>query len=308
MEQPLVLGVDVGGSSIRAAVFDADLAELGAATVSSPRGPAVLDGITAAARQAIDAAGTGARLAAAGVAMLGLLDLAQGRCLRSVNLDATDLPVTGPLADRLGVPVVLGHDVRSAAEAERRLGAPDLEDPVVVVIGTGVAATSYVRGEPVAGVSGQAGELGHLVVRPGGPACGCGRRGCLEAVASAAAIRRAYAERTGADVPGALDVLERCATDPVAAAVWDDACAALADGLLAACALLAPGAFVLGGGLGEAGAALRDPVARHLAARAGVLPVPPVRSAVLGGRAGLLGAALSALDRLGLPTPPGPAT
>jgi glucokinase len=124
-------------------------------------------------------------------------------------------------------------------------------------------------------------------------------------VASAGAIRRAYVERTDEDVPGALDVLERRATDPVAAEVWDEACSALADGLLAACALLAPGAIVLGGGLGEAGAALRDPVERHLTARAGVLAVPPVHSAVLGGRAGLLGAALLALDHLGLATPAG---
>jgi glucokinase len=293
-EPPCVVGVDVGGSSIRAAVFDADLVERGTATRPSPRGPAVLDAIVEAATEAL----AGARPAAVGVAMVGLLDEESGRCLRAVNLDVSDLPVTAPLAARLGAPVVLGHDVRSAAEAELRLGAPHLVDPVVVVIGTGVAATSFVRGRAVDGVSGQAGELGHLVVRPGGPACACGQRGCLEAVASAGAIRRAYAERSGEDVPGALDVLQRCATDPVAAEVWDEACAALADGLLAACALLAPGAFVLGGGLGEAGPALRDPVARHLAARAGVLPVPPVHGAVLGARAGVLGAALRAVDHV----------
>ena len=97
------------------------------------------------------------------------------------------------------------------------------EDPFVVIIGTGVAAVTFVRGEAVRGVSGQAGEFGHIVVRPGGPLCRCGQHGCLEAVASAEAIVRAYEERTGSQVDGAHVVRERLATDPVAAEVWAEA-------------------------------------------------------------------------------------
>jgi len=306
-EHPVVLAFDVGGTSIKAAAFDAafdgsDPSSLGEPVAetrrTSPRGPAVLDAIADAAEEltsSLDADQRG-RVAAAGVAMLGLVDTRRGRVRHSVNLDLHDLDVVTPLTERLGVPVALGHDVQAAGVAEYRVGSLEVADPFVVVIGTGIAAVSFVDGRPLTGSGGQAGEFGHVIVRPGGRECACGAHGCLETVASAGAIVRIYEERSGTPVAGASDVLARTGSDPVAAEVWDEAASALADGLLTVCALLAPGAIVLGGGLGESGAALTGPVQAHLKERIHVGVAPPVLSATLGSRAGVIGAALLALD------------
>ena len=236
---------------------------------------------------------------AVGLALPGIVDSERGVSVYAANLDLRDEPLAEPVSRRLGLPVRLGHDVTVAAEAERRSGAArDVVDPIVVVIGTGIAAVSYVHGRRVVGTSGQAGELGHVVVRPDGPLCGCGARGCLEAVASAAAVARAYRERSGRDISGAREVVALLGRDADADAVWQEATSALADGLLMAVAVLAPGAIVLGGGLAEAGAALVDPVTAWMKERATALTVPPLLTATLGSRAGVVGAGLIAFDEV----------
>jgi glucokinase len=151
----------------------------------------------------------------------------------------------------------------------------------------------------VRGGSGQAGELGHVVVRPGGPPCACGQRGCLEAISSARAIADAYVARSGRPVDGAMEVCARLGSDPVAQEVWQDAVEALADALLIVHALLAPSRIVLGGGLAGAGEALLAPVRSRLERAGGLEPAAPVVAAQLGSRAGVIGAALAALDGAG---------
>jgi glucokinase len=297
VHDPVVLAFDVGGTSVKAAALDSGLTTLAESRLPSRRGPAILDVVVAAAEELMGALGPDhrSRVAAAGLAMPGLIDRDRGRCIKSVNLAVTDLDVAGPISARLGVPVRVDHDVAAAGEAVRRT-ATDADDPFVVVIGTGIAAVAFVRGQAVRGVSGQAGELGHVIVRPGGPPCGCGARGCLEAIAGAGAIVRAYEQRTATSIAGAHVVVERRLTDPVAAEIWDDAVSALADALIDVCALLAPGAVLLAGGLAEAGDALTEPLVALMKERSCIATVPPVRLAGLGSRAGLTGAAHLALD------------
>ncbi len=297
-----VLAFDVGGTTVKAELVDDDLTVLARASGPTPRGSELVDGLATVGRSLVELLpeDTPRTVRAAGVVVPGIVDAGRGVSVYAANLGLRETPLAAPLAARLGVPVALGHDVRAAAAAERRRGAArGLDDPVVVVVGTGIAAVSYVHGHPVTGVSGQAGELGHVPVRPGGPPCGCGMRGCLESVASASAVSRAYAEATGRPVDGAHDVFARLGSDPVARRVWNDAAEALADGLLMVTALLAPGAFVLGGGLAEAGPALVDPVGAHMRRASAALTPPPVLTARLGSRAGVVGAALTALDTLG---------
>jgi glucokinase len=298
---PAVLAFDVGGTTIKGEVLTDDLEVWAVDRVATPRGPAVVDAV-AALGESLLAGLTPERRAAvrcAGVAVPGIVDLVTGTSVYAANLGWRELPVTEPLSRRWGLPVTLGHDVTVAAEAERRTGAAaDVDDPFVVVIGTGIAAVSYVHGQRVRGVSGQAGELGHVVVRPGGPLCGCGAHGCLEAVASAAAVCRSYREAGGGDVPGAREVVERLGADPVADRVWAEATSALGDALLGVAALLAPGAVVLGGGLSEAGPRLLDPVAAWMTQHSVAVNVPPLRLAALGSRAGVVGAALAARDEV----------
>ncbi len=296
---PAVLAFDVGGTTVKAEVLGPDLDSWALGATRTPRGPALVDAVVGLAENLLDGLTPERRqtVSAVGLALPGIVDSTRGVSVYAANLGLRDEPLAGPVTQRLGLPVRLGHDVTVAAEAERRSGAArDVVDPLVVVIGTGIAAVSYVHGQRVAGTSGQAGELGHVVVRPGGPVCGCGARGCLEAVASAAAVARAYGERTGHEVAGAHEVVALLGRDRDADEVWAAATSALADGLLMATALLAPGAIVLGGGLAEAGSALVDPVTAWMKERATAVTVPQLLTAALGTRAGVVGAGLIALD------------
>jgi glucokinase len=161
---------------------------------------------------------------------------------------------------------------------------------VLVTLGTGVGAAVVLDEKPVVGAHGTAGELGHLVVRPDGPLCACGARGCVESMASAGAIERRYGR--GQD---AREVIERAAAaDPRASEVWEDALDALAAGLVAAVVLFDPELLVVGGGLAAAGATLFEPLERGVADRLTFVPAPPVVPAALGPEAGCHGAALLA--------------
>jgi glucokinase len=296
---PAVLAVDLGGTGVKAEVVAADLTVLAAGRRPTPRGggDAVLAEVVDLGRELLDGLPVSRRPQRVGLAVPGVVDAVAGIGRMSVNLGWRDAPVARTVGAGLGLPVVLAHDVTVAGLAEHRIGAGrGVDDLVVVVVGTGVAAAVVAAGRPLTGGLGQAGELGHVVVRPGGPACGCGRRGCVEAVASAASIARRYTELSGTPVGGALAVRQRLGSDPVADAVWAEAVDGLADGLLTALALLGPSRVVVGGGLADAGEALLTPLRAALAARATVEHVPEVVPAALGARAGLVGAALAAQD------------
>ncbi|WP_243744863.1 ROK family protein [Streptomyces hainanensis] len=239
--------------------------------------------------------------AAVGVGLPGAVDEAAGVAVYSANLGWRDVPIRRLLTERLGgaVPVALGHDLRVAALAEGRLGAgAGVDRFLLVALGTGIATALSIDGRTEPGAHGRAGELGHVVVRPGGTLCGCGRRGCLEAVASAAAVGRAWAAAAG--VPG-LDAADAAravvAGDPRAVDVWARAVDALADGMMAAVSLLDPRTLIVGGGLAEAGETLLTPLRAALAARAAPFHhLPEVVPAALGDAAGCLGAGLLAWD------------
>ena len=287
-----VLAVDVGGTTIKAEVTSADGEVIARGHRPTPRGHAARDAVADLGRQLTARVPVGS----AGVVIPGIVDLMAGTGRFSANVGWRDLPFVGPLAEAWGVPVHVGHDVSAAGLAEHAQGAGQgVRDLAFVAIGTGISAALIAGGRLLAGNgTAQPGELGHVVVRPGGPECGCGNRGCLEAVASAAAIVRAYAEVAGERPDGALAVFAAAARDPRARAVIDDAARALADGLATLTALTAPQRIVLGGGLAGAGPALVEPVAAALAHRVRVQPVPQLVTARFGARAGLAGAALLA--------------
>jgi glucokinase len=302
-----VVALDVGGTTIKGGVCDRDAAVVHRArrgTAARDGTAAVVDGIAAFADEL---AADGRRrfgpdgVAGIGLAIPGLVDEERGIALMAVNLPWRDLALADTVAERTGLPVVLRHDVRAAAAAEAELGAGrGAGDFLFVAVGTGIGAAIVVGGEPYAGAHGRAGELGHTVVEPDGPPCECGGRGHVEAIASAAAIERAYADAGGADGASAREVAALAgANDPTARAVWDRAVAALAAGLASAAAVLDPALVVVGGGLADAGAALFEPLAAAVAQRVQVGAPPPVVPATLGAEAGCRGAALLAWRALG---------
>lgn len=292
-----VLAVDVGGTTIKAELVAGDRV-VAREQRPTPHGGAAVDAIADLGSELL-ASRDGQAVARAGVVLPGVVDRHQGVGVFSANIGWREAPVGGQLTDRWGVPVVVDHDVTAAGWVEWRRGAGrGVDDLAFVAVGTGISTALLADGRLLRGGSGQAGELGHIVVRPDGPACGCGARGCIESVASAASIVREYGARSGRrEVAGAADVLARAGDDPVAAEVVADAIDALADGLAALVQLLAPKRIVLGGGLGEAGVAVLGPLGDALGQRCRVIAAPELVPARFGARAGVVAAAW--LARLG---------
>jgi glucokinase len=294
----VVAALDVGGTMIKAGLVARDgtvyYAERHSTAVR--RGPeALVESILSVAEELARRPG----VRAVGLGVPGIVDSVAGVAHFAANLGWTDVPFTALLRERLGMPAVLGHDVRNGALAEARLGAgAGMPSVYFVAIGTGVAGGQVTGGTVDDGASGQAGEIGHVVVRPRGPRCGCGNRGCLEAVASASRIAAAYRRRSR-QRGNAADVARLVAEgDPIAGAVWREAIAALADALAIQVVLNDPGCIVIGGGLSLAGPTLFEPLRAALPSRLTFRAAPPVVPAQLGDRAGMVGAALRTWDQL----------
>nr|WP_275424875.1 ROK family protein [Streptomyces sp. SID13726] len=299
-----VIALDVGGTGMKAALVGAggELLHRARRATGRERGPdAVVDGILdfAAELRAYGVQHLGAPAAAAGVAVPGIVDEEHGVAAYSANLGWRDLPLRDLLTARLdGAPVALGHDVRTGGLAEGRIGAGRGTDRFLFVpLGTGIAGAIGIGGRVEAGAHGFAGEIGHIVVRPGGTPCPCGQRGCLERYASAAAVSQAWADATGdpgADAAACAKAVE--AADPRAQEVWQHAVAALADGLVTALTLLDPRTLIIGGGLAEAGETLFTPLRNAVRQRITFQKQPTIVPAALGDTAGCLGAGLLAWD------------
>ncbi|MER7110237.1 ROK family protein [Streptomyces sp. NPDC000229] len=301
-----VIALDVGGTGMKAALVGADGALLYEArrATGRERGPdAVVETILGFAAE-LHAHGReryGTDAVAAGVAVPGIVDPDRGLAVYAANLGWRDVPLRALLAQRLGgLPVALGHDVRTGGLAEGRVGAGRGADRFLFVpLGTGIAGAIGIGGAIEAGAHGYAGEIGHIVVRPGGPACGCGQRGCLETLASASAVSRAWAAASGDPEADAADCAKAVESgDGRAVRVWRDAVAALADGLVTALTLLDPRTLIIGGGLAEAGETLFTPLRAAVEERVTFQKLPAIVPAALGDTAGCLGAGLLAWDLL----------
>ncbi|MEV0484113.1 ROK family protein [Streptomyces sp. NPDC050508] len=301
-----VIALDVGGTGMKAALVGAggELLHRARRATGRERGPdAVVEHILdfAAELRAYGEEHYGEPASAAGVAVPGIVDAERGIAAYSANLGWRDVPLRDLLAARLGgVPVALGHDVRTGGLAEGRIGAGKGADRFLFVpLGTGIAGAIGIDGRVEAGAHGFAGEIGHIVVRPGGTPCPCGQTGCLERYASAAAVTEAWATVSGDPGADAADCAKAVASgDLRAEKVWQEAIDALADGLLTALTLLDPRTIIIGGGLAEAGQTLFTPLRDAVRQRVTFQKLPSIVPAALGDTAGCLGAGLLAWDLL----------
>lgn len=301
-----VIALDVGGTGMKAALVGTggELLHQARRATGRDRGPdAVVDGILAFAAElhAYGAEHLGEPASAAGVAVPGIVDAERGVAVYAANLGWRDIPLRDLLTEKLGgIPVALGHDVRTGGLAEGRIGAGQGADRFFFVpLGTGIAGAIGIGGRVEAGAHGFAGEIGHIVVRPGGTPCPCGQVGCLERYASAAAVSEAWAAATGDPEADAADCAKAVESgDPRARTVWQNAVDALADGLVTALTLLDPRIVIIGGGLAEAGETLFTPLRDAIRQRITFQKLPSVVPAALGDTAGCLGAGLLAWDLL----------
>lgn len=292
----LVAAIDVGGTSIKAALVAEDLRVIHTHRAATRRvgGSVEVGQITELINELRATAGD-ARVCGVGVAAPGIIDEEHGIARAAVNLGWRELPLRAMLAEAADMPVALGHDVRTGGLAEFTVGAATgVRNAMFMPIGTGIAAAVLVDGHRL-DADGYAGEIGHVVVDPGGAECGCGIRGCLETVASAAFIARRYAEASGRSVTRAADVAQAVrAGDPTAIDVWNRAIDGLATALTTAITLLAPEIVAIGGGLAESGDTLLVPLRTALVGRMTFQRVPTLVPASLGDNAGCVGAAIMA--------------
>jgi glucokinase len=304
-----VAGIDVGGTLIKGAVVTSD----GAAGEVYRVATNAQDGQAAVVAQIDDllrlltkdsTARTGAAPVAVGIAVPGVIDGEAGIAHFAANIGWKDLALRRQIQSVLDVPVAVSHDAAAAAMAEATLGAAvGVRDFLFLAIGTGIGGSLVLDGVPYIGAHGLAGELGHVPIDPQGEVCGCGERGCLETVASAASIGRRYAARRPHDRAAsrlsASEVLKSAELgDPDAAVVRDDAVAALASALTTLQRMLDVDLVVIGGGLSAAASALLRPLAVALKTRARFGPPPRLEVSLLGSEAGCLGAAVLALRLL----------
>lgn len=297
----VVAAIDVGGTRIKAALVDRSLQVVAQTTDSTPAHIAhdigtivagTIDRLVAGAARE----GRPVHLVGCGVVVPGLVDDASGVGLLSVNLGWRDLPIRDLVRATVGVPTVVGHDVRAGLVAETRLGAArGARHALFVPLGTGIAGALMVDGA-VLTAGGWAGELGHVQVESAGPPCPCGGRGCLEVVASASAVARAYADRTGHPADARAVAQKVAAGEPDAIAVWQRAVAALARAVLATITITGIDLVVVGGGLALSGETLLAPLRAEIEALLTFQRPPRVVRAALGDRAGCLGAACLAWD------------
>lgn len=282
-----VVGIDAGGTRVKGALVSHSGEVVTARSVATPTESAALT------RAVIDLVAElrDEHTSAVGVASAGIVS--DGVVHYAANLPWRDEPVRDQVADACGLPTALGHDVAAAAVAESAQ-VPE-RDVLFVPLGTGIAASHVRDGVADRGATCHAGEIGHYPVRPDGDLCPCGQRGCLEQYASAAAIARRYAERTGRTIDTA-ETARRVPDDADAAAVWTTAVETLSVALVTCTLMLDPEVIVIGGGLADAGELLFGPLRAGLAQRLTWRPAPPIRRAVLGPAAGQLGAARLAVQ------------
>ncbi len=267
-----VAGVDLGGTKIEVAVFDADHKVLGQARQPTPGegGPQdVAAAILAAIGEACGAADLEASaLAAVGVGSPGVVDTAAGTVAGAGNLPGWEgkFDLGGAISSKLGVSVRVGNDVAVATAAEFELGAGRPYNSLLGVFwGTGIGGGLVFDREQWRG-RGAAGEIGHTVVKLGGRHCPCGRRGCLEAYAGRGAMEaRARKLHDDGEHTDLFTIMKERKRTKLTSAVWahalehgdkmateliDEAVAALGAGIASAINLLDVEAVIIGGGLG----------------------------------------------------------
>jgi glucokinase len=245
-----------------------------------------------------------------GIGCAGPVDRQAGLILNPPNLPGwVRVPLVERIEKALGRPAVLENDANAAALGEFRYGAgKGASSLVYLTVSTGIGGGIILDGKIWHGVKDGAGEVGHMTLLPDGPLCGCGNRGCLEALASGPAIARRAREALATGRPSRLreagdftaaDVVRLAQEgDALAAEVWDEAVRYLGLGVAAIVTILAPQRVVIGGGVAKAGDFLFEPLRREVRRRVKLVPVEsvPILPAALGPDVGILGAAAVALE------------
>lgn len=319
----LTVGVDVGGTSVRAGLIDATGVVLDLRRVATPSsGDALEDAITSVVAELADEHGavprlrSGSGVAAVGLAVAGFVAPERGQVRFAPHLPWRGAAVAERIERRVGVPVLLEHDANAAVVAEHRFGAAaGARVAVLLALGTGIGSALLIDGTLFRGGHGVAPELGHLRVVPDGRPCQCGKRGCWERYCSGTALVTTVLELvarhhdgSGAPLageaaadPGRVSGRRVAAAaregDPVGLRAMGELARWLGEGLVLVADLYDPDVVVIGGGVAESAPLFLDEARQRYAATvtgAGYRPLARVRTSQLGDQAGIVGSALLA--------------
>ncbi|OIQ59518.1 glucokinase [Moorella thermoacetica] len=307
-----LLGIDLGGTSIKAGLVDINGKILKKGRVPTGAGEgttAVLKRIKNLARDLAGEQGLAlGELEGIGIGIPGSVDVARGLVHLAPNLFWRDFSLRDELAALLDLPVAIENDAHVAALGEMWQGAGrGYTSILMVTIGTGIGSGLIIDGRVHHGLFGYGAEMGHIKMVCDGRQCHCGGHGCLETLASATAMVKSFREYLAAGYPsilsdrpelGAKEILAAAAGgDELAGRVIDEAACYLGTALANAVLLVGPEAIIIGGGPAQAGEVLLDPIRKHLAAAMGTwqLKQVPVLQAALGNDAGIIGAAYLAI-------------
>lgn len=248
-------GIDIGGTKIAGVLVDENLNVLFSRKVpltqKTPDG--VVTEIASLVGYLTESIGK-SELLGVGVVTPGIIEGDTGVVVYAANLGWRNVPIQDLIQRKLNLPCFLEHDVRGGALAELFFGAGRaFTNFLYVSVGTGIAGTIVWDRKVVRGSHNTSGEIGHTVVMPGGPICRCGKRGCLEALASGSAMEREAWYLTGERVEGSV-IAERAEKgDPLFREVLRNASFFLGLALANLAGTLDPQAIILGGGVAEAG-------------------------------------------------------
>ncbi len=323
--EPAVIGVDLGGTQIRAALIQGArlISRVSLPTRDEEGRDAVIQRIKEAIRQAAHQGGVPLeQVPGIGIGAPGPLDGRSGVIISPPNLKGWhNVPLRQIIQDEFRLPVALGHDASVAALAEHMFGTGrGVPDMIYITISTGIGGGVLLGGKLLLGVSGVAPEPGHMTIDIHGPRCNCGNIGCLEMLASGTAIARhaaeAIAQGKGQGMLAAARALQEQEVDArvvveaarrgdqVAQAIMRKAAEYVGVGIVNLIHLFNPALIVIGGGVSKAGPLLFEPIRQMVEARAMAVQRRAVRivPAALGQDAGLLGAAANLFQQHPLPS------
>lgn len=260
----MILGIDIGGTTSKLGLVHEGkvTARARIGTTGHADDHAFADALAKAAAELARSHGD-ARIESVGIGapnanqLTGIIEMAPNLPWKH------DVPLARMMSDRLGVHATLGNDANAAALGEWRYGAGQgIDDLLVVTLGTGVGSGFIVNGKLVLGSAGNAGELGHTILIPGGRDCTCGRKGCLEAYVSIRGMLATYAEEGGAANPTDVKTIADLAHagDPAAIACFQLTTERLSIGLANAVCATGPKRIVLFGGIARNGELLMAPL------------------------------------------------
>lgn len=296
MSAPHAIGIDIGGTRLRAALVDRAGTVLARAETptAATEGPAAVIAQIVRLVEQVGRGTTGEGIAGAGVSSPGPIDTVRGLALGVPTLKGwSGVPIADMIAGALRLPVTLENDGIAAANGEWRFGAgKGLTDFVYVTVSTGIGGGIVSGGKLMHGRMGMAGHIGHMTIVIGGESCSCGNAGCWEAYASGTAFtRRIGRSRAAARDPASVLAAVRSG-DPQAAELVAEHGDYLGVGIASLLHLFSPQAVILGGGLSNGLDLMLPAIDRRIQLNAmpAFRDIPVIRAG-LGENSGLIGAA-----------------